>query len=735
MSFNSDQRLEAFGLPRSFASSKHMKNKFHNYQRKPIKPKEYSTEAHDHFNKKYQLTNNELRYELPDGDGLFTQAKWQLERFQALKQKLNEVKSNLNDVHLKTWHQHTNFVNRSSKVVQSVKRLIRPQLGTQAWCKFHEIINAYELVPVQGKCFTSVHLCEAPGAFITSLNHYLKLHHPHIQWDWIANTLNPHHESNSFDEMISDDRLILGTSSKWYFGPDHSGNIMVPEFVPHCVQHVQYTVSSPVLLVTADGSFNCQGNPGEQEILVGKLHYREVQTALSLLQSGGNFLLKLFTMFESDTISLVYLLSCLFNSIDFYKPGSSKEGNSEVYVICRGFRKESVGECLDLNKAFDPVCQDRVILGRGDIPDEFLDKLYQGVLLFTEYQISAIERNITLFKQDIKSNPLDCARLDKLQTDIQELYLHNCRLKPIPDCDLIMSNTKNTLKQILTFDGRIENGAYKERLAKENLTLDQYIVEELSHIDVRCEDKPEMRCIDDLHRINFKEHIHLVKGKTLHSLQSSIFCLARLFKLLYEIRRERTDTNEIVTETEEQRKQRFLSRLISLNLPHNSTDTLILDLSSHCHLTHPNVYLSQLELLQLLIQTLATLPSQHSILLINIPLLTQFTVSTLVLLTGRLFEKVWFLLLHDSSSPSHSSHGILLHSLQRKDTEGILQHVADEYRTSLESSQNKECVLSVLPVTMLCEHPLLYKYVFEINCCVLKNHILSLIQSESPPET
>lgn len=51
----------------------------------------------------------------------------------------------------------------------------------QAWLKFYEIVNAYPIVPldVEGEeghvPFNSVHLCEAPGAFILALNHYLAL--------------------------------------------------------------------------------------------------------------------------------------------------------------------------------------------------------------------------------------------------------------------------------------------------------------------------------------------------------------------------------------------------------------------------------------------------------------------------------------------------------------------------------------------------------------------------------
>ena len=45
--------------------------------------------------------------------------------------------------------------------------------------------------------------------------------------------------------------------------------------------------------------------------------------------------MKMFTMFETETIcSMVFLNSC-FDNLDVFKPATSKEGNSEVYVICR----------------------------------------------------------------------------------------------------------------------------------------------------------------------------------------------------------------------------------------------------------------------------------------------------------------------------------------------------------------------------------------------------------------
>ena len=47
----------------------------------------------------------------------------------------------------------------------------------------------------------------------------------------------------------------------------------------------------------------------------------------------------MFTMFESETVCMMYLLSICFDQLEVFKPATSKEGNSEVYVICLGFHR------------------------------------------------------------------------------------------------------------------------------------------------------------------------------------------------------------------------------------------------------------------------------------------------------------------------------------------------------------------------------------------------------------
>ena len=97
---------------------------------------------------------------------------WTEEKYIEMKNELNELKNNLNDKNLISWHHHTRSVNLAGGISAEVQREFRPELCTQAWCKFYEIATTYLDLEAKEYLF-SVHLCEAPGAFVTSLNHYM----------------------------------------------------------------------------------------------------------------------------------------------------------------------------------------------------------------------------------------------------------------------------------------------------------------------------------------------------------------------------------------------------------------------------------------------------------------------------------------------------------------------------------------------------------------------------------
>ena len=60
-------------------------------------------------------------------------------------------------------------------VRRCVQRTRCAEMCTQAWCKFHEVLGTFPAIAElpAARELDTIHLCEAPGAFVTSLNHFL----------------------------------------------------------------------------------------------------------------------------------------------------------------------------------------------------------------------------------------------------------------------------------------------------------------------------------------------------------------------------------------------------------------------------------------------------------------------------------------------------------------------------------------------------------------------------------
>lgn len=197
-----------------------------------------------------------------------------------------------------------------------------------------------------------------------------------LQWSWKGSSLNPHHEGNPGTLMVSDDRFLLKTLEHWDFGPDATGDILSASTGRHL------SSLGPFDLVTADGSIDCQEDPGEQEITVASLLAAETITALASLKRGGNFVLKTFTWFEHSSVSLLYLLSCLFEKVSAVKPVASKEGNSEVYVVCQTFK----GLTTDIDIYLWSEYGNQLDVER--VPENFIAKVRDASLYFLELQVN-----------------------------------------------------------------------------------------------------------------------------------------------------------------------------------------------------------------------------------------------------------------------------------------------------------------------------------------------------------
>jgi len=334
------------------------------------------------------------------------------------KTDLNAVKSLLNSVEIVSWHQHTSNMHRFSNVITKLRNQIKIELPTQAWAKFYCILSTFELVniPSETETYNSIHLCEAPGAFITSLNHFIRTNYgAKFSWDWLGTTLNPYHEGNNLGQMIPDDRFIVNTLDNWCFGADFTGNIMNVDNMNHLIKRLE---DKKIHLVTADGSIDCSDNPSEQEAVVAPLFLWEIITALNVLSDGGSLVLKMFTVFERCTLVFLYLLVQVFKNVSFYKPGPSKPGNSEVYLVATEFDKDAC-QCSKLfqelqEAAFNDSKMEQVggLVDFTRVSKSFLDSVRLYAEESCSLQKETIQRNRKTFE---KLNHQEQQRLNKLK--------------------------------------------------------------------------------------------------------------------------------------------------------------------------------------------------------------------------------------------------------------------------------------------------------------------------------
>lgn len=132
-----------------------------------------------YFEKKFEFKRNH-KWSLPDRtftDDVSGKSKSNCDQLISVKEQLNTVKDKLNNYSLEAWSKHTHKRDPAGGIGWNLRKGINAEFVTKAWSKFYELVTAYQLVRISDPStglFNSMHLCEAPGAFVAALNHFLK---------------------------------------------------------------------------------------------------------------------------------------------------------------------------------------------------------------------------------------------------------------------------------------------------------------------------------------------------------------------------------------------------------------------------------------------------------------------------------------------------------------------------------------------------------------------------------
>ncbi|CAL4121150.1 unnamed protein product, partial [Meganyctiphanes norvegica] len=359
-----------------------------------------------------------------------------------------------------------------------------------------------------------------------------------FMWQWIGNTLNPYYEGTPLEQCITEDRFIFLTLPNWHFGKDDTGDIMSKENVHQLIERTKDV--GPIQLVTADGSFDCQGNPAEQEPMTHPLHLCEVVAGMSVLTKGGSLVVKKFTFFEIASVNLLYLLCCNFEIVTVYKPATSKQGNSEVYVVARNYQGENQKHLEHLMERYGAKSLDKSMFAQSDIPQDFLLQVQECVKKFKGYQVSTIERNLRLYN---RMHERDKQYNELLKSKATAMFFKNNYCEPITKDKMLTQGDVNHPRNLLDSDWQktwsaslIRSGSNKCKLQHVKNYLAMFISElerelvdseeDPSVFDVSC-DSPELDSLE----------LQLRKGKSFEFVESSKFCSEKILRLFCETHR------------------------------------------------------------------------------------------------------------------------------------------------------------------------------------------------------
>ncbi|KAK3860428.1 hypothetical protein Pcinc_033526 [Petrolisthes cinctipes] len=125
-------------------------------------------------------------------------------------------------------------------------------------------------------------------------------------------------------------------------GLDGDGDIFKSDNVKNFVEFVRRTTGGlGVHFMMADGGFSVEGQENIQEILSKQLYLCQFLVALGIVRTDGHFVCKLFDVFTTFSVGLVYLMYRSFKYVSLHKPNTSRPANSERYIMCKWKRENT----------------------------------------------------------------------------------------------------------------------------------------------------------------------------------------------------------------------------------------------------------------------------------------------------------------------------------------------------------------------------------------------------------
>lgn len=362
-------------------------------------------------------------------------SEFKLKTLEACRDKLNTSKTKLDKLFTDKrfaiyWKQFDPFAQEK----QFIEKTLGAKHVTNAWLKCIELITHFKLINEEYKTdeskdstFTHFDNAAFPGAFIMAVEYYIKTKRkfPH---NWYASSLLSVNEQTSSPLEDKYD-LYKKYPERWMMNKENNGDVLVKANQ----LDFQKRVGGKIDLYTSDLGFDVSSDYNKQEEMQMRANIGQILTGLLILKPGGNFITKQYTVFSAGTISVMQIAATCFDEFYLCKPYTSREANSETYLVGKGFKgikKEYIDELFRMIEQHKPT---ESSFDLKSYPAHFIEAIVSADILLTNSQIEKIEHDIErceeaikerhdIFKDRGESNPVVLKFKESIQDQIEKWY-------------------------------------------------------------------------------------------------------------------------------------------------------------------------------------------------------------------------------------------------------------------------------------------------------------------------
>lgn len=333
--------------------------------------------------------------------------KYNSKLLKELKEKLAKTKSQL-DVHFgnrifpKFWREFDPF--KSEKAV--VAEIGCTYNITNAWLKCYEMVVYYDLLPKEIDT-EYIHFDNAafPGSFMTSVHHYANTHRSWgpEKYKWVASSLIEKNKLNA-DPLEDKYKLYTNYPENWLMNENNNGDVLIRKNQKEFYDKLNGKID----LYTSDIGFDVSNDYNNQELIQAPANIGQIISGIITLKKGGCFITKQYMVFEMITVTVMYALSQLFDEFYLSKPFTSREANSETYLVGKGFRGPIKFEHPYVQAMFDriegKVDLDLPLFSPRDLPNQYLKDIIKYNKIIFERQIKKINLDVKRCMKGMKIN-------------------------------------------------------------------------------------------------------------------------------------------------------------------------------------------------------------------------------------------------------------------------------------------------------------------------------------------